>query len=328
MTGMKPWAAPLCLALAFTTGGCFATDAAANQLRLINRQVPIAVARQRETDRERRWMLAEVPRVLRFAREVMALRPGASYRGYVATEQEGLTYVLSACRRTRFEAHAWWFPIAGEVPYKSYFSRGDAEAAARRLEASGYDTWVSPSRAYSTLGILRDPVVTTMMRDGPVAFVEVLLHELTHAKLYVPGQTEFNEQLASFVAQQGVARYFASPRFSNTSALQQVADGKRRRAKVESAVFATIEALEDLYTRDLAEPVVLERKARHLRALEETLTALLPTADPRRLHMNNAALMQYRRYGRSADYLEDLWEQAQGNFRSFWPLARAHATAL
>lgn len=288
----------------------------------------MAAARDREVDPGRQWMLAEVPRIRRFAREVMGLSPGASYRGYVATEADGLTYVLSAARRTRFEPYTWWFPIAGEVPYKSYFERADAETAARALQAEGYDTWVSPSRAYSTLGILRDPVVTTMMRDGPIAFVEVLLHELTHAKLYVPGQTEFNEQLASFVAQKGIERYFAAPRFAGTPALTMVAERKARRGTVEAEVFSTIDALEALYGQDLPAAVVLERRAPLFRELEGALRELLPHAESDRLRMNNAALMQYRRYGRSADYLEDLWRKAGGRFRGFWPLARAHAVAL
>lgn len=324
---MTPWRPILCV-LCSLLSGCFFVDAGTAQLDLINRQVPVAEARDREEDAERRWMLAEVPRVLRFAREVMALQPGASYRGYVATEQDGLTYVLSASQRTRFESFTWWFPIAGEVPYKSYFDRADADAAARILEAKGFDTWVSPSRAYSTLGILRDPVVTTMMRDGPIPFVEVLLHELTHAKLYVPGQTEFNEQLASFAAQKGIERYFAAPRFKGTGALEAVAARRARRARVEGEIFATLDALDALYAEGHPDAVVLRRRKRHFVALERALQALLPEADKARLRMNNAALMQYRRYGRSSDYLERLWQDAGGHFRSFWPAARAYSEAL
>ena len=48
-------------------------------------------------------------------------------------------------------------------------------AKARELEAQGYDTWISPSRAYSTLGFFRDPVITTMLRDGNTRLVETAI---------------------------------------------------------------------------------------------------------------------------------------------------------
>src|SRR5262245_36770207 len=132
--------------------GCGLGRLAEGQLNLINGQVRLDRAIARERDPERRMLLAEVPRIRRFAAESVGLFPGKSYTGYFETEQKGLTYVVTACERLRLEPYAWWFPIAGRVEYRSYWDEADAIEQARELEAEGYDTWISPSRAYSTLG--------------------------------------------------------------------------------------------------------------------------------------------------------------------------------
>lgn len=308
--------------------GCFYVEASGGQLDLINQQRPIGDAWAHEKDPERKALLGEVPSILRFARDVMLLRPHGSYRGYYETEAEGLTYVVSAAERTRFESYTWWFPVAGEVAYKSHFEREQAEREAAALEAQGLDVWIAPSRAYSTLGILRDPVVTTMMRDGPIAFVEVLLHELAHARLYVAGHTDFNEQLASFVGEKGTELYFDARRFVGTGAAQAVRDQQQRRARAEALIHDAIDQLEALYARGLPEAEVLRERKPILDALERELAALSPERSPEELRMNNARLMQYRRYGRRAPYLESMWRESGGSFRRFWALADAYAEAL
>ncbi|MDD9947716.1 MAG: aminopeptidase [Myxococcales bacterium] len=308
--------------------GCFYFKAAGGQLELINSQVPVAEAAIREPDPARRWMLTEVPKILGFARDVLLLRPTGSYRGYVETEARGLTFVVTASEATRFEAHTWWFPVAGEVAYKSHFNEPDAQAEAAELRARGLDVWVGPSRAYSTLGLFRDPVVTTMMRRGPIAFVEVLIHELAHARLYVPGHTDFNEQLATFVGHKGTEMYFSAARFAGTGSLAAVRAARREDTVRQDLIYAAIAALEALYDRGLPRAQVLRQRAPILSDLEQQLHALSPDFPAADFEMNNARLMQYRRYGRDAPYLTQMWSDSGGNFRRFWQLVDAYAETL
>ena len=50
------------------------------------------------------------------------------------------------------------------------------------------------------------------MLDGQSVpeLAEVLIHELTHATLYVPGFSAFNENLANFVGARGAALFWES----------------------------------------------------------------------------------------------------------------------
>lgn len=320
------------LCLLVSASGCYLRDAGATQLWLLNDQRDIGQAWRVEADPARRRMLATVPYVRRFARDVMQLRPRRSYRGYVATEAEGLTHVLVASERLRFVPHTWWFPIAGEVAYKSHFSAAAAEAEAEALRGRGYDTWVGHSRAYSTLGMLRDPVVTTMMNSGSLSFMEVLLHEMAHARLYVAGQTDFNEQLASFVAQQGMRQLLHAERFAGTGMRERFEADVVRRRTVEGEVAASLASLEALYARGLPEAEVLVQRQRIFdRITEQMLSrarAVGVELSEAQREMNNARLLQWRRYGRSVDLFEQMWQRAAGSWPRFWKRVERHAAAL
>jgi predicted aminopeptidase len=64
--------------------------------------------------------------------------------------------------------------------------------------------------AYSTLGWFADPVLNTMLGDDEDALVGLLFHELAHQRVYVPGDTLFNEGFATLVEEEGTRRWLVS----------------------------------------------------------------------------------------------------------------------
>jgi predicted aminopeptidase len=308
--------------------GCSLGDLAGGQLSLINGQVQLDRAIEREQDPERRRLLQEVPAIRSFAEQCVGLWAGKSYTGYYATDRKGLTFVVTASEQLRLEPYSWWFPVAGKVEYRSYWDEEDAIAEAAELEAKGYDTWISASRAYSTLGIFRDPVITTMLRDGLPALVEVLVHELSHAKLYVPGHTDWNEALASFVGERGAERYFEAPRFAATPYPAEVKLHAERRARFDVLIAAATAQLEKLYGSGQSREIKLRERERVFGQLSEALQTLSPKDDPAEWRMNNARLVHYRRYSASNALLTQLWKQSGENFRRFWLLAEAYSKTL
>jgi predicted aminopeptidase len=269
-----------------------------------------------------------VPDVRSFGLNALQLRVGRSYTGYYATEREGIVFVLVASEQTRLEPHTFWFPVVGEVAYKSFFSEQDAREAERELATAGYDTWLGRATAYSTLGFFRDPVTTVMMRKGTTAFVEVLLHEMAHARLYVRGQTDFNEQLASFVGLRGAEQYLRSRHGDDRALMEELDRHLARRARIEAATRAALGELEALYAGGLPRPQVLRARKPVFARLSRELAALAPEAEPWELTVNNARLLQYRRYAAGDELLHALWAQARGSWGRFWQLAEAHGEAL
>ena len=98
----------------------------------------------------------------------------------------------------------WCFPVAGCVTYRGYFSEPDALAMAWKLAARGDDSTVEGVATYSTLGHFPDPLLSTMLGWRDTRLVGTIFHELAHERLYVAGDSEFNEAFATVVEQAGV----------------------------------------------------------------------------------------------------------------------------
>jgi predicted aminopeptidase len=64
------------------------------------------------------------------------------------------------------------------------------------LQRRGDDVYVSGAAAYSTLGWFSDPVLNTFLEDSKANIARLIFHELAHQRLYIPGDSAFNEAFA------------------------------------------------------------------------------------------------------------------------------------
>lgn len=160
------------------------------------------------TDDATRLKLVLAMEAREFARDSLLLDVGRSYTSYTHLDSDTLALVLSAAHRDRLVSRTWWFPIVGRVPYRGFFSEGQALREQRKLEAEGFDTYLRPTSAFSTLGWFADPLLSTVMRQDDVDLVETILHELAHNHLFISGRVRFNESFATFVGRVGAAEFF------------------------------------------------------------------------------------------------------------------------
>jgi predicted aminopeptidase len=135
---------------------------------------------------------------------------GDSYTSFTRLDSDTLALVLSAAHRDRLQSKTWWFPIVGSVPYKGFFDEDDALGEQRDLEEDGFDTYLRPTAAFSTLGWFADPLLSTLLRYDEVDLVETVIHELSHNHLFVSGQVRFNESFATFVGHTGAIEFFCT----------------------------------------------------------------------------------------------------------------------
>jgi predicted aminopeptidase len=131
--------------------------------------------------------------------EKIGLKPGKSYLTYTKLDQDVLSWIVMAATPDSFTIKTWWFPFVGRVPYKGFFSQSDAKRAALNLENKGFETWVRPTEAYSTLGWFDDPVLTPLLKHEDVSIVNTIIHESVHQTFWLPGHVPFNESLANFI---------------------------------------------------------------------------------------------------------------------------------
>lgn len=173
------------------------------------RPIP-AVILDPATDARTRGKLTLALEARNWARDALGLDVGDSYTSFTQLDRDTLALVLSAAHRDRFVSKTWWFPIVGRVPYKGFFSETSALEAQADLERDGFDTYLRPTAAFSTLGWFADPLLSTLMDQDEVDLVETVLHELSHNHLFVSGRVRFNESFATFVGRAGAAQFFCT----------------------------------------------------------------------------------------------------------------------
>jgi predicted aminopeptidase len=219
MTRVKNMCRPL-LAIAFLAliivifsapTACYLSRGAWEEAKILSRREPITdIVKNPRTPPAERRKLAVVLAAREFARDSLHLKTKDSFTTYSRLDHDTLVLVLSAAYRDTLKAYTWWFPVVGTVPYKGYFDFGKAKSDARDLASQGFDIYLRPSDAFSTLGWFNDPLLNTSLRRDSIDLANTVIHELTHNTFYAPSQVAFNESFAMFVGAHGAAGFFRS----------------------------------------------------------------------------------------------------------------------
>lgn len=157
-----------------------------------------------------RERLTFIEQVRKFAVDSLGLRDTKNYTTYYDQHGKPLLWVLTASEAFRIKPYEWSFPVVGAVSYKGFFNKEKGALESQQLEEIGYDIDYGEVGAWSTLGWFRDPILSGMLKREDGRLAELIIHEMTHATLYVPGQVDFNENLASFIGEQGAVRFLHS----------------------------------------------------------------------------------------------------------------------
>jgi len=317
--------------LIITNSSCdaaYVATQARGQLDLLLNAKPVArmVREEDETGRAWRWALAWSAR--EFAREEMSLDVTNQYERAIDIEGEAVAWVVSAAGRFDIKPYKWWFPIVGEVPYKGYFCEDDALREAERLVLEGYDVMVRPVETYSLLGFLPDPLLSSVVDKAPERIVEVVIHELAHATVYVPGRPEYNEGLANFIGRRGRQAFIAEKLGSDSIVLQQALERDADSDRYREAVMALAQDLSTFYARPgtRTEAVKARIFKRHQRQYEQ-MAHLLNTAAYRaaKLPANNAEVASLKVYTFNSRLYSTAYATVGGDWRAFVDLLQRSA---
>jgi len=256
-----------------------------------------------------------------FAAESIGLSPKESFTTYSQLDHDTLVLVLSAAYRDRLVPYTWWFPIVGRVPYKGFFDYEAARDAARRLDGEGFDVYLRPSPAFSTLGWFNDPLLSTSLRADSFDLANTVIHELTHNTFYAAGQAVFNESFANFMGARGSAWFFRS-RGAPSAAEQEDARwaDEKLMARFWDVLYRSVDSVFKAHPASVGERLTA-RAAVYGRARLQLVRVIGPqlrTISPRgleRIRLDNAALLARRIYLTDLDLFDGVWVREGGDLR-------------
>ncbi|MBX3174621.1 MAG: aminopeptidase [Gemmatimonadaceae bacterium] len=209
--------------LAATPLGRYLVRAGWEEGKILAARRPIAeVVADPTVSAELRDKLALVLEARAFAADSLGFPVREAFTQFTQLERDTLVLVLSGARRDALVPKLWRYPLVGRLPYKGFFRRGDALDARQALEDEDFDTYLRPAAAFSTLGWFNDPLLSTTARADSTDLVNTVIHEITHNRVFIPGDATFNESFANFVGARG-AEWFFLTRGDSANALRAAA---------------------------------------------------------------------------------------------------------
>lgn len=186
----------------------FYSQAAGGQMEMLRKARPVAeVMADPKSKPLLKQKLSTVDDILDFAEKELHLPAKGQYRRYANLGRRHAVWVVFAAPEFSVKPKTWSYPLLGKLAYRGFFQEALANAEADKLRAGGYDVYVAGIDAYSTLGFFRDPLLNTFIGRSDADLAELIFHELTHQRLYLSGDTDFNEAFATAVGQEGARRW-------------------------------------------------------------------------------------------------------------------------
>ena len=261
-----------------------------------------------------------------FTVDSLGLKESKNYTTFFNQHGKPLLMVLTASKPYKLESYQWDFPFLGEVGYKGFFNFKKGREEEKKLQDEGYDTDYGSVSAWSTLGWLKDPILSSMLYRSDGQLAELIIHELTHSTLYVKDQVDFNENLASFIGEQGAIRFLSST-FGKESPELSAYIFRLNDYQLFSRYMIDAAAKMSVLYSQINDFSPEDKLARKDSALKEIVIHLdtLPFHSPLRYKglfdnkkPNNAYLLNFIRYDAQKDSLKkELEELYKGNFKLF-----------
>jgi predicted aminopeptidase len=230
--------------------------------------------------------------------------------------RDPILYVVTASEKDRLQLYTWNFPITGRVTYKSCFTKEGVFQEKQSLEREGFDTLIQRAGAYSTLGWLKDPIFSSMMEWSRVALANLILHEMTHATVYFKGETDLNEQLATFIGNRGAIDFLIEKYGIGSEEVAEAVHTQEDDLLFSKWMDQVYHQLSTYYAKEISRDEKLRGREEIFRSIKEEFRAIkvqLKTdsyGDFEGRDLNNAVLLAYRRYIHRLDRFEILYESS------------------
>ena len=283
--------------------------------------VPIQeVLEKEEVEDEAKEKIRFVQEVKRYGEEKLGLTKTKNYSKYFEVKGPVL-HVITAAEKDCLRLYHWDFPITGKVTYKSFFTKEGVLKEKQFLEAIGYDTFIQKAGAYSTLGWLKDPIFSSMLQWDEATLANLILHEMTHATVYFKGQTDFNEQIATFVGNQGAIDFLREKYGSGSQEVVEAIHCQEDNLLFSQWIDQTCQQLSHFYSVEISRDEKLRGREEFFQRLKEDFREKMASFKTEgyknfeKVDINNAVLLAYRRYIHRLEKFQALYNHLGNDIR-------------
>ncbi len=270
-----------------------------------------------------------IEEIKQFGVDSLGLTPSANYTTFYDQQGRSLMWVLTASEKYRILAKEWKFPVLGTFPYKGFFDSTRAVTERQALIREGYDTHINEAAAWSLLGYVRDPILSSMLERSDGGLANLILHELTHGTLFVKDNLELNENLASFVGDWGAIRFLTYKYGPDSEQLKRYEFRKKYNDAWAQHMLRGANRLDSLYQSfeaALPETAKAQQKQfllnRILADADTLLGGLYPldsNAKAGEIAANNAYFISYKTYKSQQNlFRQEFEQQFDSDFKSYF----------
>lgn len=259
--------------------------------------------------------------VRKFAIDSLGLKDTENYKSLYDQKGEEIMWVVTASEPFRLKAKEWDFPVLGKVPYKGFFRKDLALELRDELKKENWDVSIRNPGGWSTLGWFNDPILSKMLERSEGDLANLIIHEMSHATIFVKDSIDFNENLATFIGDRGAEKFLEHKYGKDSPEYKSYFTEDDDFLKFSDHMLRGSETLDSLYkTFSEGEPVEMkaEKKTAMIQTIVSTLDTLTLSTDNKpskryeKVLPNNAFFMNFRRYQSKQD---DFWDVYNNRFR-------------
>jgi predicted aminopeptidase len=259
--------------------------------------------------------LVLINEVRRYAIDSLGLKDTRNYKTLYDQKGEEIMWVVTASEPFKLKAKEWRFPVLGSVPYKGFFKKDLALQLREELLRENWDVSIRNPGGWSTLGWFTDPILSKMLERSEGDLANLIIHEMSHATIFVKDSIDFNENLATFIGDRGAEKFLAHKYGTGTKEYNQYFAEDEDYLKFADHMLRGSEQLDSLYNTMNDQQSLKERKEgkeKMIRQIVQTLDTLsltenkTPSTRYSKVLPNNAYFMNFRRYQSKQD---SFWEE-------------------
>jgi predicted aminopeptidase len=154
-----------------------------------------------------------------------------------------------------------------------------------------------------------------MLQWDEAALANLILHEMTHATVYFKGQTDLNEQIATFIGNQGAVDFLEERYGLGSKEVDKAHHVQEDDLLFSQWIDQACQQLSHFYSREISRDEKLRGREELFKSIIEEFRQIKSQfkteghEDFEKMNLNNAVLLAYRRYIHRLDKFQALYEQ-------------------